>query len=98
MFHCRPFDKDLWFRLHQLFMSCTVLSTIAGIVVIAIDRGSVPLSLEQVKKNPHPALGLVCVITAFIQPLMALLRPHPESDKRWMFNVAHWLFGKHFLK
>ena len=79
-------------------MSCTVLSTIAGIVVIAIDRGSVPLSLEQVKKNPHPALGLVCVITAFIQPLMALLRPHPESDKRWMFNVAHWLFGKHFLK
>ena len=93
MFHCRPFDKDLWFRLHQLFMSFTVLSTIAGIVVIAIDRGNAPLSLEQVKKNPHPALGMVCIITAFIQPLMALLRPHPESDKRWVFNVAHFLFG-----
>jgi len=89
----RPFDKDLWFRLHQLFMSFTVLSTIAGIVVIAIDRGNAPLSLEQVKKNPHPALGMVCIITAFIQPLMALLRPHPESDKRWVFNIAHFLFG-----
>merc|ERR1711983_729630 len=89
----RPFDKDLWFRLHQLFMSFTVLSTIAGIVVIAIDRGNAPLSLEQVKKNPHPALGMVCIITAFIQPLMALLRPHPESDKRWVFNIAHFLCG-----
>ena len=93
----RPFDKDLWFRLHQLFMSFTVLSTIAGIVVIAIDRGNAPLSLEQVKKNPHPALGMVCIITAFIQPLMALLRPHPESDKRWIFNVTHWLFGKQYF-
>merc|ERR1719492_596574 len=74
-------------------MSFTVLSTIAGILVIAIDRGNAPLSLEQVKKNPHPALGMVCIITAFIQPLMALLRPHPESDKRWVFNVAHFLFG-----
>ena len=29
----RPCDKDLWFRLHQLFMGSTVLLTFAGTVI-----------------------------------------------------------------
>ena len=24
---------------------------------------------------------------------MAILRPNPESDSRWIFNWAHWAFG-----
>ena len=28
----RPLDKDLWFRLHQLFMGFAVLATLTGIV------------------------------------------------------------------
>ena len=32
-------------------------------------------------------------ILAMIQPIMAALRPHPGTAKRWIFNWAHWAFG-----
>ena len=89
----RPYDQDLWFFLHQLFMGLTILLTIAGFMVVVIDRGFDPLDLDQVKKNPHPAYGMVCFATVWIQPLMAILRPPHGSDKRWIFNVAHWVLG-----
>ena len=67
-------DKDIWFRLHQFFMGCAVLSTLTGIIVIFIDRGFSPLSLDSVKINPHPALGFTAFILAMIQPIMAAFR------------------------
>ena len=76
-------------------MGCTVVSTIIATIIIFSDKGLTPL--KNLKLNPHPAFGLVCLITALIQPMMAALRPGPYSDKRWIFNIAHWLCGMSFL-
>lgn len=89
----RPFDKDLWFRLHQLFMGSTVVVTIVAFFVIVSNSGWLPYDAAFLKANPHPAIGMVCVVTALIQPMMAALRPHPGASLRWLFNWAHWLVG-----
>lgn len=89
----KPGGKDLWFRLHQLFMGLTVLLTLAGFFVMIAKEGVGPLSIEEIKINPHPAFGITCIVAAVIQPLMAFLRPHPDAEKRWIFNIAHWFVG-----
>jgi uncharacterized membrane protein len=43
--------------------------------------------------NPHAVIGIVCIILAVIQPVMAYFRPHPGTSNRWIFNGAHWFIG-----
>ena len=87
----RPGDKDLWFRLHQMFMSMTVGLTMAGIIIILVDVGLTPW--ESLNVNPHPVFGLIAIMGSLIQPVMSMLRPEPDSSKRWIFNWAHWGVG-----
>ena len=61
--------------------------------MIVIEHGVDPLKWTSIQLNPHPVFGLICFITTLIQPMMAALRPHPESSSRWIFNWAHWCFG-----
>ena len=61
--------------------------------MIVTEHGGDPLLWTSIKQNPHPVFGLICFITTMIQPMMAALRPHPESSSRWIFNWAHWIFG-----
>ena len=89
----RPAGKDLWFRLHQLFMMLTVLLTLTGFFVMIAKEGVDPLALEEIKINPHPAFGITCIVAAVIQPIMAAFRPSPDAEKRWIFNIAHWFVG-----
>ena len=85
--------KDLWFVFHRLLMSLTVLLTIAAVILILVEVQVAPLALESLKLNAHPLIGLICVILAIIQPIMAAFRPHPGTSNRTMFNWAHWLVG-----
>jgi len=85
--------KDLWFVFHRLLMSLTVLLTIAAVILILVEVQVAPLALESLKLNPHPVIGLICVILTIIQPIMAAFRPHPGTSNRAMFNWAHWLVG-----
>eukprot|EP00091_Calanus_sinicus_P012535 TRINITY_DN28172_c0_g1_i1.p1 TRINITY_DN28172_c0_g1~~TRINITY_DN28172_c0_g1_i1.p1 ORF type:complete len:173 (+),score=48.27 TRINITY_DN28172_c0_g1_i1:30-521(+) len=43
--------------------------------------------------NAHPVIGLVCVLLALVQPIMAAFRPHPGDSGRKLFNWAHWGVG-----
>jgi hypothetical protein len=74
-------------------MGTAVLFTIIGFIVIVADEGFEPLSMSELKENPHPAIGMVCFVTTMIQPLMAALRPDPGTDHRWIFNIAHFING-----
>ena len=74
-------------------MGTTVLLTLIGFIVIVVDKGGEPLKIENVKLNSHPAFGLIVLLTALIQPLMAAFRPSPAHAKRWLFNLAHWGLG-----
>jgi len=85
------FGADRWFQAHRLFMVSAVILTVVAVVLIVAEVGVSPFG--HLEKNAHPVIGLVCVILALIQPIMAAFRPHPGDDSRKLFNWAHWLVG-----
>jgi len=89
----KPLKKDLWFRVHQIFMSLVVLMSIAAFIVICTVKGFLPYSIQDIKNNPHPATGFASILCALAQPIMAYFRPHPGTSKRWVFDWLHWFVG-----
>ena len=87
----KPFEKDLWFRLHQAFMTSAVVLTILGILVILSDKGLEPF--KSVDLNPHPIFGLFVFLGALAQPIMAFFRPHPGTDYRYYFKLFPVFFA-----
>lgn len=87
------FGKDIWFRIHQFCMTTVWVLTITAVVIIFVERGTAPLKIEALKRNPHGLIGLLAAILAFIQPFMAFFRPHPGADNRWIFNMSHFTVG-----
>jgi len=87
------FGADRWFQAHRLFMVCAVVLTVAAMVVIVIEVRVDPLNIQHLSMNAHPVIGLICVILAIIQPIMAAFRPHPGDSGRKIFNWAHWGVG-----
>ncbi|KAI9554364.1 hypothetical protein GHT06_019636 [Daphnia sinensis] len=83
--------KDLWFVYHQGLMVLAWTLTVIGFIIIFIDvDGWVS---EPVSENPHPLIGCITTVLAFIQPFMALMRPLPNAPNRYIFNWAHMLVG-----
>ena len=76
-----------------MMMVITWLLTMAGFVLIFAELGwkwtAIPIS-----ENPHPLLGCVTTGLCFIQPIMALFRPHPGASK----YVYHLNFSRQKLK
>jgi len=92
--HVKPCGKDFWFRLHQTAMSSTVVLTLAAFIVIVTKVGFFPYDAQFYSEHSaHPVIGALCVVCAFVQPMMAFFRPHPGTDKRWLFDWSHWLVG-----
>ncbi|XP_023333943.1 putative ferric-chelate reductase 1 homolog isoform X2 [Eurytemora carolleeae] len=90
----KVFGADVWFQLHRTLMTLVVLFTIIGLILIMVYEGGWHYTAEEIRKNPHPALGLVVVILSLIQPVMAAFRPAPgKSCKRMTFFVFHSMFG-----
>ena len=85
--------KDLWFVFHRLLMVVTVLLSLTAVVLVLVEVDVQPLALSSLKNNPHPVIGLICVILAVLNPIMAVFRPHPGAPGRTLFNWAHWAVG-----
>ncbi|XP_046453170.1 putative ferric-chelate reductase 1 homolog [Daphnia pulex] len=83
--------KDLWFVYHRGLMVLAWTLTVIGFIIIFVDvDGWVS---ESVSENPHPLIGCITTVLAFIQPFMALMRPMPNAPNRYIFNWAHMLVG-----
>ncbi|XP_057375534.2 putative ferric-chelate reductase 1 homolog [Daphnia carinata] len=83
--------KDRWFVYHRGLMVLAWTLTVIGFIIIFIDvDGWVS---ESVSENPHPLIGCITTVLAFIQPFMALMRPLPNAPNRYIFNWAHMLVG-----
>ena len=73
--------KDVWFVVHRLMMILTWLLTLAGFFLIFVELGwewignRAPENIQ----NYHHILGCVTTGLCFIQPFMALFRPHPGN-------------------
>lgn len=80
--------KDQWFAWHRMFMLLTWGLTISAFVLIFVQlRG------WSAEDNPHAILGCATTALAFVQPIGAAFRPHPDSRRRPIFNWLHWLVG-----
>lgn len=80
--------KDQWFAWHRMFMLLTWALTIAAFILIFVE-----LKAWSEADNPHAILGCVTTGLAFLQPIGAAFRPHPDSRRRPIFNWLHWLVG-----
>ncbi|XP_057375535.1 putative ferric-chelate reductase 1 homolog [Daphnia carinata] len=83
--------KDLWFVFHRGLMVLVWTLTVAGFIIIFVDVGG--WVSESISENPHPLIGCITTVLAFIQPFMALMRPLPNAPNRYIFNWAHMLVG-----
>ncbi|XP_050669345.1 putative ferric-chelate reductase 1 homolog isoform X2 [Leptidea sinapis] len=81
--------KDIWFAYHRILMVVTWLLTVAGFILIVVEVGG----WTGTGDNPHAITGIVTVVLTFIQPIGAYFRPHPGTNKRPIFNWAHWFLG-----
>lgn len=68
-------------------MVLTWSMTMAAFIIIWVEIG------EWSSETIHASLGVVTTILTFIQPIMAALRPHPDTPRRQLFNWSHWLVG-----
>lgn len=86
--------EKVWFTIHRSIMVFAVLFCIAGFTIIFVDRGTFKeVESDSDVKKAHPFLGLIIMCLAVIQPVMAVLRPHPGDKHRAIFNWAHWGVG-----
>lgn len=93
--YTRPLAKDskicgekVWFQSHRICMTMALLLTIISFIIIFVHRKGWSEGAKA-----HPVTGCLTVLLAIIQPIMAVFRPHPGEDKRWVFNWAHRLVG-----
>ncbi|RMX41681.1 hypothetical protein pdam_00015853, partial [Pocillopora damicornis] len=70
--------------LHRLLMVLTVVLTILGVIIIFVHAGR-----WTKEAGAHPITGIFVLVLAVIQPIMAVFRPHPGEEKRYIFNWAH---------
>jgi len=84
---------DRWFQAHRFLMVAAVIFTIIGFVLVLVYTKGWHYDMDFIRNNPHPVIGLVTIILALIQPIMALMRPHPGTKYRPVFNWVHWFVG-----
>jgi hypothetical protein len=85
-------QKDIWFWIHQVCMSLTLILTIAGVAIIWTDVG-------EFKASWHSIVGIITASLCFLQGFLAIFRPSPDDEARPVFNFMHGSVGKlaHFL-
>ncbi|KAM4532285.1 putative ferric-chelate reductase 1 [Fundulus diaphanus] len=82
----KPCGKDLWFVVHVSVMTVTVAATIiAFILAFSFVNGWA--------EGAHPVLGVLVMILALIQPILALMRCGPQHPWRFLFNWAHFFIA-----
>eukprot|EP00117_Sycon_ciliatum_P018782 scpid21150/ scgid1689/ Putative ferric-chelate reductase 1 len=86
-FKTRTFrDATTWFKLHRGTMVTVWCLTMVGVAFPLIYSTKMVIST-------HVILGIVTASLCFIQPFLALLRPHPGEPRRTAWNGVHGVVG-----
>lgn len=80
------FGKAIWYQTHFLLMILTVVLTIIAFIMIFAE-----VSGWSGDTGAHPVLGCIVMILSFFQPIAAMFRPDPKSERRYIFNWGHRL-------
>ncbi|ESO92331.1 hypothetical protein LOTGIDRAFT_162635 [Lottia gigantea] len=84
--------QKIWFQIHRTCMILTLLSTCIAFIIIFVEVDGWTMSNISVEQA-HPYLGVIVTFLTIVNPIMALFRPHPNTDNRYIFNWAHWGVG-----
>ncbi|WKX96365.1 hypothetical protein Q1695_012651 [Nippostrongylus brasiliensis] len=98
---CEICKLQMWFHCHRTLNIIGILGTIAGLLCILKSKqwrwtGPLPgRSVELIWQwgSIHSFLGLIACVLAWIQPFDAMLRCHPGTPARPIFNFAHGGIG-----
>ncbi|XP_077861580.1 ferric-chelate reductase 1-like, partial [Saccoglossus kowalevskii] len=86
--------QKVWFTFHRSLMVINVVCFSAAFVVIFVHVGGwVIYTSTSDKQFIHATIGCIVVGLGLTNPIMALFRPHPTNDNRWIFNWAHFSVG-----
>ncbi|CAJ0959543.1 unnamed protein product, partial [Mesorhabditis belari] len=77
----------VWFQLHRLLNLVAFPLEILSVLLIFFQSG------WALSKKMHAITGVTATVMALLNPLVALIRPAPDSDSRPIFNWIHWFFG-----
>ncbi|XP_068945353.1 putative ferric-chelate reductase 1 [Petaurus breviceps papuanus] len=79
--------KELWFQVHRSLMTFTVIFALIAFILPFVH-------VQGWSGNwPHPIIGCIVMVLAFLQPVIALFRPPPHHKRRVFFNWFHGLNG-----
>ena len=86
----------IWFTVHRVLQSGTVICTLIGIIcVFAYFGGYDTTGAGNVNLwHAHPIVGLVILGLIIVQPILALCRPARSSHWRPYFKLTHMLLGR----
>ncbi|XP_048586812.1 ferric-chelate reductase 1 isoform X2 [Nematostella vectensis] len=73
----------VWFQIHRSCMVIVVLSTIISTILVFVYVGGWS------EIGAHAYIGIAVLVLAVLQPMIAVFRPHPGDDKRYIFNMVH---------
>ncbi|TRY95826.1 hypothetical protein DNTS_022043 [Danionella cerebrum] len=80
--------QKVWFQLHRMLMTFTLLLTSVGFVLPFVYRNG-----WSKRAGIHPYMGCAVMALTVIQPIMALFRPAPDAARRYIFNWLHFGTG-----
>jgi len=87
------FGAKIWFQLHRGCMVLMVVFLIIGFIPIFVELEGYSQVISPAITKAHPVLGIIVTVLAFVNPIMGILRPGPDHNKRWLFNWAHLGLG-----
>ena len=85
--------KGMWFKMHRGLMS-------AGLVIATVGVAMAMANIPSHGDTAHKIVGLVVMVFAWLQPLNALVRGHPEEPKptkRIVWEYVHKMSGRIML-
>lgn len=80
--------QKIWFQVHRGLMMLTVALTAVGFCLPFIYRRG-----WSKRAGVHPYLGCCVLGLSLLQPIVASVRPAPDSPRRYVFNWLHWGVG-----
>ncbi|KAE9417995.1 hypothetical protein Angca_000013, partial [Angiostrongylus cantonensis] len=96
-----PFGLKWWFHLHRTLNLIALPFIVVSTLIIFIAKNWTwrgPNIYKSISANfssgsVHSMLGAIAILIAILQPLLALMRCHPDTGARPLFNWVHRSLG-----
>lgn len=86
----RDGDKPYWLILHRLIQLLAAVLVLISFGLIIANKLKKKFGHFQ---TTHAIMGLIVIVVSLLQILLAFVRPSPDSNRRRMWKIGHFVFG-----